>query len=145
MAYRDRSLFEKVDYSLLLTFLFFFVFIGNMNRFPPFREFVVNMIAGHEKVAAIGISQVISNVPAALLLSNFTDQWEQLIIGTNLGGAGTHRVHGQPDFLQADWRPNIRRRRGAIWRFYLVESAVSGGFDLVEGKTRGRKKLHKAN
>ena len=47
------------------------------------------MIAGHEKVAAIGISQVISNVPAALLLSNFTDQWEQLIIGTNLGGLGT--------------------------------------------------------
>ncbi len=89
VMYRDRSLFRKVDYSLLLTFLFFFVFIGNMNRFPPFREFVVNMIAGHEKVAAIGISQVISNVPAALLLSNFTDQWEQLIIGTNLGGLGT--------------------------------------------------------
>lgn len=89
VMYRDRILFRKVDYSLLLTFLFFFVFIGNMNRFPPFREFVVNMIAGHEKVAAIGISQVISNVPAALLLSNFTDQWEQLIIGTNLGGLGT--------------------------------------------------------
>ena len=89
VMYRDRSLFRKVDYSLLLTFLFFFVFIGNMNRFPPFREFVVNMIAGHEEVAAIGISQVISNVPAALLLSNFTDQWEQLIIGTNLGGLGT--------------------------------------------------------
>lgn len=89
VMYRDRSLFRKVDYSLLLTFLFFFVFIGNMNRFPPFKEFVVNMIAGHEKVAAIGISQVISNVPAALLLSNFTDQWEQLIIGTNLGGLGT--------------------------------------------------------
>ncbi len=86
---RDRSLFRKVDYSLLLTFLFFFVFIGNMNRFLPFREFVVNMIAGHEKMAAIGISQVISNVPAALLLSNFTNQWALLIIGTNLGGLGT--------------------------------------------------------
>ena len=86
---KDRTLFFRVDYFLLLTFVCFFVFIGNMNRFPPFREFVVNMIAGHEKVAAIGISQVISNVPAALLLSNFTDQWEQLIIGTNLGGLGT--------------------------------------------------------
>lgn len=89
VMHRDRSLFKKVDYSLLLTFLFFFVFIGNMNRFPPFRELVVRMIAGHERAAAIGISQVVSNVPAALLLSNFTDQWEQLIIGTNLGGLGT--------------------------------------------------------
>lgn len=78
-----------MDYSLLLTFLFFFVFIGNMNRFPPFRQFVVRLITGHEMAASIGISQVVSNVPAALLLSNFTDQWKALIIGTNLGGLGT--------------------------------------------------------
>lgn len=47
------------------------------------------MIAGHEKAAAIAMSQVISNVPAALLLSSFTEKWELLIIGTNLGGLGT--------------------------------------------------------
>jgi len=86
---RDRGLFGKVDYSLLLTFLFFFVFIGNMNRYAPFRDFVVSMISGHETQAAILMSQVISNVPAALLLSNFTGEWESLIVGTNLGGLGT--------------------------------------------------------
>ena len=86
---RDKSLFRRVDYSLLLTFLFFFLFIGNMNRYAPFRDFAVSMISGHETQASILMSQVISNVPAALLLSNFTGEWESLIVGTNLGGLGT--------------------------------------------------------
>lgn len=86
---RDRRLFFKVDYSLLLTFLFFFVFIGNMNQFPPFRQLVVSLVEGREMVTAVLMSQVISNVPAALLLSSFTSEWEALIIGTNLGGLGT--------------------------------------------------------
>lgn len=86
---RDKELFGKADYSLLFTFLFFFVFIGNMNRYAPFRNFVVSIISGHETQAAILMSQVISNVPAALLLSNFTREWESLIVGTNLGGLGT--------------------------------------------------------
>ena len=47
------------------------------------------MISGHELAASVIMSQVISNVPAALLLSNFTQQWELLIVGTNLGGLGT--------------------------------------------------------
>ncbi len=89
VAIKDRRLFQSVDYSLLATFLFFFIFIGNMNRFPPFRDLAVTMITGHEKAAAIAMSQVISNVPAALLLSSFTEKWELLIIGTNLGGLGT--------------------------------------------------------
>ena len=86
---RDKSLFRRVDYSLLLTFLFFFLFIGNMNRYAPFRDFAVSMISGHETQASILMSQVISNVTAALLLSNFTGEWESLIVGTNLGGLGT--------------------------------------------------------
>lgn len=70
---RSLGVFGKVDYSLLLTFLFFFVFIGNMNRYAPFRDFVVSMISGHETQAAILMSQVISNVPAALPLSNLPE------------------------------------------------------------------------
>ena len=85
----DRQVLAKVDYSLLLTFVGFFVFIGNVGRIPTFREFLQSIIVGREIATAIAASQVISNVPAALLLSGFTENFEGLIIGTNLGGLGT--------------------------------------------------------
>ena len=85
----DRQVFVKVDYSLLITFTCFFIFIGNVGRIPAFRNFLQNMIAGREVYTAIIVSQVISNVPAALLLSGFTKDFAGLIIGTNLGGLGT--------------------------------------------------------
>lgn len=85
----DRQVFAKVDYSLLLTFTGFFVFVGNVGRIPAFRDFLQGMIAGREVYTAIIVSQVISNVPAALLLSGFTEDFAGLIVGTNLGGLGT--------------------------------------------------------
>lgn len=85
----DRQVFVKVDYSLLFTFICFFIFIGNVGRIPAFRDFLQDMIAGREVYTAIIVSQVISNVPAALLLSGFTENFAGLIIGTNLGGLGT--------------------------------------------------------
>lgn len=84
-----RSLLKKIDYSLLATFIFFFIFIGNMGRLEVFRNFLTSILEGNEMLVAILSSQVISNVPAALLLSGFTDKWTALIIGTNLGGLGT--------------------------------------------------------
>ena len=85
----DRETLMHVDYPLLLTFTAFFIFIGNMGRIPAFQTFLQKMIYGHETVTSVAASQVISNVPAALLLSGFTDQYESLIIGTNIGGLGT--------------------------------------------------------
>lgn len=85
----DRQVFAKADYSLLLTFVGFFVFVGNVGRIPIFRDFLQNMIAGRETFTAVIASQVISNVPAALLLSGFTEDYKGLIVGTNLGGLGT--------------------------------------------------------
>ncbi len=85
----DRRVFAKVDYSLLFTFIGFFVFIGNIGRIPAFRDFLQNMIDGRATCTAIIASQIISNVPAALLLSGFTEDFEGLIVGTNLGGLGT--------------------------------------------------------
>ena len=85
----DRKTMGKVDYSLLLTFVGFFIFIGNMGRMPAFCEFLQKIIGGREVVTAVIASQVISNVPAALLLSGFTENITALIIGTNLGGLGT--------------------------------------------------------
>ncbi len=85
----DRQLFGKIDYSLLLTFVGFFVFIGNMGRVLVFNQFLASIIEGNEVVTSVVASQVISNVPAALLLSGFTENIKDLIIGTNLGGLGT--------------------------------------------------------
>ena len=85
----DRGTLIKVDYSLLLTFVGFFIFIGNMGRMPAFCDFLQKIIGGREVMTAVIVSQVISNVPAALLLSGFTENITALIIGTNLGGLGT--------------------------------------------------------
>ena len=84
-----RGLLKHIDYSLLATFIFFFIFIGNMGRLEVFRNFLASILEGNEMLVSIFSSQVISNVPAALLLSGFTDKWSALIVGTNLGGLGT--------------------------------------------------------
>ena len=89
LLWKDKEILKKVDYCLLFTFIAFFIFIGNLERLPAFYQFISGMIQGNERMTAIGASQVISNVPAALLLSGFTQQWSELIIGTNLGGLGT--------------------------------------------------------
>lgn len=89
IAVTEHKIFAKVDYTLLLTFTAFFIFIGNMGRIPVFNEYIKNIINGHECLTGIISSQLISNVPAALLLSGFTDNLSPLIIGVNLGGLGT--------------------------------------------------------
>lgn len=85
----DRKILWCIDYALLGTFIGFFIFIGNLGRISAFRDFFVGILTGHETLAGVISSQVISNVPAALLLSGFTDKWESLVVGTNLGGLGT--------------------------------------------------------
>ncbi|MBD5469139.1 MAG: citrate transporter [Lachnospiraceae bacterium] len=85
----DRRILGKADYSLLLTFVGFFIFIGNVGRISAFRSLLQNVVENREVYAAIASSQIISNVPAALLLSGFTQNYGQLVIGVNLGGLGT--------------------------------------------------------
>lgn len=85
----DRATLKSLDYSLLGTFVAFFVFIGNLGQVEVFRQFLAQVLEGHVELVAVLASQVISNVPAALLLSGFTDQWQALIVGCNLGGLGT--------------------------------------------------------
>lgn len=87
--FADRDTLREIDYSLLLTFAGFFIFIGNMGRIPAFSDLLKGIISGNETLTAVASSQVISNVPAALLLSGFTEKWEALIVGTNIGGLGT--------------------------------------------------------
>lgn len=85
----DRDVLKRVDYSLLMTFVGFFIFIGNMGRVPAFNMLLQKIIVGNEILTSVAASQFMSNVPAALLLSGFTDQYKLLIVGTNLGGLGT--------------------------------------------------------
>ena len=87
--FRNRAVLKQVDYALLGTFTALFIFIGNLGRIPWFCTFLQGIISGHEAVTAVVASQVMSNVPAAILLAGFTDQLEALIIGTNIGGLGT--------------------------------------------------------
>lgn len=85
----DRPALGRVDYSLLLTFLGFFLFVGNLGRLPAFHDFFQAILSHHEVTCSVVVSQVISNVPAALLLSGFTQDGRALLVGTNLGGLGT--------------------------------------------------------
>lgn len=85
----ERDVLRKVDYSLLITFIFFFVFIGNMGRIPAMRDAIASILAGREMIVSFLCSQIISNVPAAVLLSGFTDHWKDLLFGVNIGGLGT--------------------------------------------------------
>ena len=85
----DRNTLCRVDYSLILTFVMLFIFIGNLGRFAAFSGWLQHILTGHEVWVSVLASQVTSNVPAAILLSGFTENIRSLIIGTNLGGLGT--------------------------------------------------------
>ncbi len=85
----DKKLLLKGDYALLMTFTGFFIFVGNIGRMEDVSTLIEKMLYHREVFTALGISQIISNVPTALLLSKFTNQYCDLIIGVNLGGLGT--------------------------------------------------------
>ena len=85
----DRKLLKEIDFMLLLTFVCFFVVSENLGRVEAVRSFLQTLLNGSTLLTAVGASQVISNVPAAVLLSAFTDQWRELLAGVNIGGLGT--------------------------------------------------------
>lgn len=85
----EKEAVKGADYALLLTFIAFFIFIGNMGEIPAIKNMLSSLVKGREVAVSIIASQAVSNVPAALLLSGFTTNYEGLIIGTNLGGLGT--------------------------------------------------------
>ena len=84
-----RQLLRRVDYGLLATFVCFFVFSGNLGRVKPVRALLEGLLSWNTAATSALASQVISNVPAAVLLSGFTDDWRGLLVGTNVGGLGT--------------------------------------------------------
>ncbi len=89
MLFLDRDALKKVDYPLLLTFTCFFIFSGNMGRIDAVRNFFSAFLELDTLLFSAISCQVISNVPSAILLSQFTDNWQSLLVGVNIGGAGT--------------------------------------------------------
>lgn len=85
----NPKLFKEVDYALLLTFIAFFIFIGNMKHTESVNELLMSVIQGREMLVGVLASQIISNVPAAMLLSGFTTDYDALLFGVNIGGLGT--------------------------------------------------------
>lgn len=84
-----KRVFIGIDYYLLLTFIALFILIGNLENIPFFNALFTKWIAGNEVLWGVVASQVISNVPAAMLLSGFSSNYEAIIIGINIGGFGT--------------------------------------------------------
>ena len=85
----NRKLLKEIDYMLLLTFVCFFTVSENLGRVDAVRSFLQQFLHWDALLAAVGTSQVISNVPAAIVLSGFTDQWQSMLAGVNIGGLGT--------------------------------------------------------
>lgn len=85
----SRDVFIRVDYTLLLTFVFFFIFVGNISRVPQINNIISSITQGNELVLSAVLSQGISNVPCAMMLSGFTDNYASLLVGVNIGGLGT--------------------------------------------------------
>jgi len=85
----DRKALTQVDYPLLFTFISFFIFSGNMSRIPVVQDFMSGLLSKSVLTVSALSCQFISNVPSAILLSRFTENWQELLLGVNIGGAGT--------------------------------------------------------
>ncbi len=86
IAMLDRGIFKKVDYVLIVTFLCFFIFSSSIAANPGISAVLTRAVAGHEYVWAIGLSQLISNVPATIVLYPFTENFAGLIYGADTAG-----------------------------------------------------------
>lgn len=89
LFFADRHALESVDYPLLFTFVFFFIFAGNMARMDAVRDFFSTLLSKNTLLFSALSCQCISNVPSAILLSRFTGNYAELLIGVNVGGVGT--------------------------------------------------------
>jgi Na+/H+ antiporter NhaD/arsenite permease-like protein len=89
LLFMDRRALKQVDYPLLLTFVCFFIFAGNMARIEVIERFLSGLMYKNPLIVSAFSCQVISNVPSAILLSKFTLSWQALLVGVNIGGCGT--------------------------------------------------------
>ena len=117
----DRRILLKADFLLLLTFVCFFIFAGNLARIQAVDSLLRHLLTGRELFVGALCSQVISNVPAALLLSGFTENARALLLGVNIGGLGTPVASLASLIALKLYSHADGARTGAfLWRFSLV-------------------------
>lgn len=124
----DRASLKKVDYALLGTFACFFIFVGNLGRVEAVRGLLTSLIAGNELETGIVASQVLSNVPAALMLSGFTTDAAALMRGVDLGGLGT-LVASLASLIA--FKLYMKAPGAKAGRFLTVFTAMNLGFLIV--------------
>lgn len=122
----DRNLLFKIDYFLLITFVCFFIFIGNISHSDALGTFARANLRGDTSVffSSIFLSQLISNFPTSILLSNFTSDWKALLLGVNIGGLGTiiaslASVISYKLFIQA----NVKESKAYLIKFSIYNFA----------------------
>ncbi|MBQ7046703.1 MAG: citrate transporter [Oscillospiraceae bacterium] len=120
----DRRVFTKIDYSLLATFVCFFVFVGNLGAADAVREFVSKIMEGREMVVSALLSQVISNVPASIMLSGFTENAKALLIGVNIGGLGTPVASLASLISFRLYSADKSSKKGKYMGFFLIYSFI---------------------
>ena len=124
----DRPALKKVDYPLLITFVFFFIFAGNMGRIEPVRTFISGLLQRNTLLYSTLSCQFISNVPSAILLSQFTTNYPELLIGVNIGGTGT-LIASLASLIT--YREYTRLNKGKGGRYILLFSAFNFSFLLL--------------
>jgi len=120
----DKKALKMVDYPLLLTFVAFFVFAGNMARIPAVAEFLGGLIEKNTLLYGTLSCQVISNVPSAILLSKFTGNYPELLVAVNIGGAGT-LIASLASLIT--FKEYLRRSGGKAWGYIKQFSLYNFG------------------
>ncbi len=124
----DRKALKMVDYPLLLTFVFFFVFSGNMGRIGAVRELFSGLLEMNTLVVSALCCQFISNVPSAILLSQFTENYADLLVGVNIGGVGT-LIASLASLIT--FREYAKHNPGKTGRYILEFSAFNFAFLII--------------
>ena len=124
----DRHALKKVDYPLLLTFVFFFIFAGNMARIGVIRDIMGMLLEKSTLVFSILSCQVISNVPSAILLSQFTGNYADLLLGVNIGGVGT-LISSLASLIT--FREYTKHNPGKAGHYILMFSALNFAFLIL--------------
>ena len=128
LIFMDRKALKMVDYPLLFTFVFFFVFSGNMARIDAVRQLFSYLLDKSTLLFSVASCQVISNVPSAILLSQFTDNYRDLLLGVNIGGVGT-LIASLASLIT--FREYTKQNKGKTGYYILLFSAFNFAFLII--------------
>lgn len=128
LVFMDRKALKMVDYPLLLTFVFFFIFSGNMARIDGVRCLFSMLLEKSTLLFSVASCQIISNVPSAILLSQFTENYRDLLLGVNIGGVGT-LIASLASLIT--FREYTKQNKGKTGYYMLLFSAFNFAFLII--------------